>query len=449
MLGDRRVVVFAHIERLFKGRKKAVEAEDEGAEDVPPPDPGGLEGYVGQPEPSNVLVLVATDINRSTRLGKVLDKQAVTVECEGFSSDGFNGAQSALREAMQFAADRFKAAGKRIDAAGLTALVERAGPDIVRLRKDVETLVLFAGDAPAVTEKDVRLVVGAAQQFDDWAVTNAIAAGDAPAALRHVQLMVENGSSPFQMLGQLGWWVRTKMTQVAPDRVGAAVRALFRADAESKLGRDPQVVLERLVVELCGPAAPAGRGEAGGRLRREAVEPLGDPRLVTRGRVVVDDTLLGHLVDQRHRFVQPCLGASRVVRADGLANRLERRTQTGPGLPVPIAIGHALLVRLQRRLVICHETTPLCLRAGHGPADGAPTVPGARATRPVETPKYSTSRSAPRATRSLPSQALPFRRRSSRRSRLSGATTGPRGRVSLRSCRNASSSGVGGGVMSS
>ncbi len=253
MLGERRVIVFAHVERLFKGRKKASDI-DEGAatDDAPAPDPGGLEGYVAAPEPSAVLVLVGTDINRTTKLGKLLDKQAVTVACDGFSAAGFNGPQAALRDAMRFAADRVKAAGKRIDAPALTALVERAGPDIVRLRKDIDTLVLFVGDAAAITDKDVRVVVGAAQQFDDWAVTNAIGAGDAAAALRHVQLMIENGSSPFQMLGQLGWWVRTKMPQVAPGRVEAAVRALYLADGASKLGRDPQVVLERLVVELCG-----------------------------------------------------------------------------------------------------------------------------------------------------------------------------------------------------
>jgi DNA polymerase III subunit delta len=261
MLGERRVVVYTHVERLFKGRKKLAEVEDETTTDdaAPPADPGSLEAYLGNPEPSNVLVLVATDVNRSTRLGKSLDKLAVTVECDGFSTEGFDGAQTALRKAMQFAADRAKAAGKRIDAAGLTALVERAGPDIMRLRKDIDTLVLFVGEAAAITAQDVRQVVGAAQQFDDWAVTNAIAAGDAAVALRHVQLMIENGSSPFQMLGQLGWWVRSRMTQAAPERVGSAVRALFQADAASKLGRDPQVVLERLVVELCGP-----------RLRRKA-----------------------------------------------------------------------------------------------------------------------------------------------------------------------------------
>jgi DNA polymerase III subunit delta len=262
MLGERRVVVFGHIERLFKGRRKLAEVDDDvpAGEEAPPPDPGGLEGYVQSPEPSTVLVLVATDVNRATRLGKLLDKQAVTVECDGFSTDGFNGAQSALRDAMQFAADRVKAAGKRIDAPGLTALVERAGPDIGRLRKDIDTLVLFVGDAPGITAQDVRLVVGAAQQFDDWAVTNAIAAGDAAAALRHVDLMIENGSSPFQMLGQLGWWIRTKMAQVAPERTAAAVRALYRADAASKLGRNPQVILERLVVELCGRQRPSGSG---------------------------------------------------------------------------------------------------------------------------------------------------------------------------------------------
>ena len=73
MLGERRVVVFAHIERLFKGRKKLAEVDDEdGAEDVGGADPGGLEGYIANPEPSNVLVLVATDVNRSTKLGKSL-----------------------------------------------------------------------------------------------------------------------------------------------------------------------------------------------------------------------------------------------------------------------------------------------------------------------------------------------------------------------------------------
>lgn len=266
MLGERRVVVFTHVERLFKGRKKAEAEEDEGADDAPP-DPGGLEGYVAGASLPNVLVLVASEINRTTKLGKAIDKHAVTVRCDGFAAGGFDGGRGALQDALKFVIGRARDAGKRMDAASASALVERAGPDIVRLRKDLDTLVLFVGEAPAITEQDVHLVVGAAQGFDDWAATNAIAAGDAAAALRHIHLMLDGGSSPFQILGQLGWWIRTKMPQQAPRGVGDAVRALFRADAASKSGSDPQVVLERLVVELCGPRRSAQRegGPGGGR----------------------------------------------------------------------------------------------------------------------------------------------------------------------------------------
>jgi hypothetical protein len=42
------------------------------------------------------------------------------------------------------------------------------------------------------------------------------------------------------------------MTATAPNRVPAAVEALFRTDLDLKSsGGDPRVLLERLVVDLC------------------------------------------------------------------------------------------------------------------------------------------------------------------------------------------------------
>ena len=85
-----------------------------------------------------------------------------------------------------------------------------------------------------------------------WAVTNAIARGDAREALRHLGLSLDGGGVPFQILGQLAWFVRDKMTATAPNRVPAAVEALFRTDLDLKSsGGDPRVLLERLVVDLC------------------------------------------------------------------------------------------------------------------------------------------------------------------------------------------------------
>jgi DNA polymerase III delta subunit len=52
------------------------------------------------------------------------------------------------------------------------------------------------------------------------------------------------------ILGQLGWFVRQKMT---PAQVPSAVEAVFRTDVALKTsGGEPRVLLERLVIELCG-----------------------------------------------------------------------------------------------------------------------------------------------------------------------------------------------------
>jgi DNA polymerase III delta subunit len=52
------------------------------------------------------------------------------------------------------------------------------------------------------------------------------------------------------VLGQLAWVVRKKLR---PDRIPAAVEALFRTDVALKSSAgDHRVLLERLVLELCG-----------------------------------------------------------------------------------------------------------------------------------------------------------------------------------------------------
>jgi len=52
------------------------------------------------------------------------------------------------------------------------------------------------------------------------------------------------------VLGQLAWVVRTKLRS---DRLSYAVEALFRTDIDLKTSAgDHRVLLERLVLELCG-----------------------------------------------------------------------------------------------------------------------------------------------------------------------------------------------------
>jgi DNA polymerase III delta subunit len=98
----------------------------------------------------------------------------------------------------------------------------------------------------------VREIAGPATLQDDWALTNAIEAGDAKAALRQIALTMEAGAPPEKVLGQLGWLVRTKFPAMAPAGLSGAIESLYRTDLDLKSSAgEPRILLERLVVELC------------------------------------------------------------------------------------------------------------------------------------------------------------------------------------------------------
>jgi DNA polymerase III delta subunit len=134
---------------------------------------------------------------------------------------------------------------------------------VKRLRNDVDRLVLYALGQKLITVADVREIAGPATLQDDWGMANAIEAGDARVALRQLALMLDAGAAPLQILGQIGWLVRTKFPVMAPAAVKSAVDSVFRTDVDLKrsLG-EPRILLERLVVELCAGrrARAAGPG---------------------------------------------------------------------------------------------------------------------------------------------------------------------------------------------
>jgi len=83
-------------------------------------------------------------------------------------------------------------------------------------------------------------------------MTNAIEAGQGGIALKQLALMLDAGAPPEKILGQLGWLVRTKFPNLAPDDLSSAVEDVFETDlALKRSAGDPRVLLERLVVELC------------------------------------------------------------------------------------------------------------------------------------------------------------------------------------------------------
>jgi DNA polymerase III subunit delta len=255
MMSARRVVIVLRAEKLLKPRRKTKAGEVSEPEDATPgPDVDALEAYVKSPVPQTVLVLVASDVDRTRRLYKALHKQATLVECWGLkgSKDARVDLRQVARQAEQLVRQAVTDRGQQIDPAASRLVAERAGTDIARLRGDVERLLLYAAGKARITVADAREVVSAESAQDDWAVTSAIQRGDTAEAVRQLGLSLESGAVPFMILGQLAWFVREKLPMVDVRRVRPAIESLFRTDLDLKSsGGAARVLLERLVVELC------------------------------------------------------------------------------------------------------------------------------------------------------------------------------------------------------
>lgn len=231
MMAARRIVIVRRAERCLAPKRESRAA----AADL-----AAFEEYLANPYPHAVLVLVAAGVDRRRRTTARLLEAATQVAGDTLAS---------VADAEGWVRRRVAAAGRSIDPAAARFVAARAGPDLPRLRGEVERLLLFVGDAPAVGLEDARMVAGPAAAHDDWAVARAIERGQAAAALRELALIVESGAAPYMVLGQLAWVVRTRMPN---HRVAGAVESLYRTDLDLKSSAgDPRVLLERLVVELC------------------------------------------------------------------------------------------------------------------------------------------------------------------------------------------------------
>jgi DNA polymerase-3 subunit delta len=243
LLSPRRVVIVLQAEGLLSPKRDsdlAARAFDR------------LEALLKQPEPQTTVVFVAGSLDRRSRGAKLVARVATVVEC---------GVIESRADAERWIVHRVSAAGGAIDIAGARLLADRAGPDLSRLRNDVDRLLLYALGQATISLEDVKQLVGPAVLQDDWAMTSAIEAGNSAEALRQLALLLDAGAAPEKVLGQLGWLVRAKFPQIASAALRPAVDALFRTDQDLKRSAgDARILLERLVVELCGGRARRGQG---------------------------------------------------------------------------------------------------------------------------------------------------------------------------------------------
>jgi DNA polymerase-3 subunit delta len=231
MMAPRRLVIVLRADRGLEPKRDSAAATREA---------DALVAFVDDPPEHTTLVLVADKVDERRRVTKRLLSKATVVRC---------GVLETVEDAQRWIRARMTAEQGQMSADAVRSLSQRVGPDIVRLRDSLERLMLFA-DGREISPEDVIDVVGPAVAHDDWAVTREIERGAAAPALRELGVTLESGAVPHMVLGQLAWVARSRLPAA---RVPSAIDAVFRTDrALKQSGGEPRVLLERLVVELCG-----------------------------------------------------------------------------------------------------------------------------------------------------------------------------------------------------
>jgi len=231
MMAPRRIVIVPDAEKLLVPKRESQAADAEQAR---------LEEFL-QAVPSHAtIVFVCGPLDERRRVVKFLLKQAAVVDC-GTIYDSADAERWVKRRAAR--------EGANLEPAAVTALVERAGVDIVRLRAGLERVLLYTMGQAAVTARDVREAVPAAPEAQvDFGIAKAIWRNDAADALRELGLALDAGAIPYVLMGQL----RAAAEKLPTARVPEAIEAVFRADVDLKSSlAEPRILLERLVVELC------------------------------------------------------------------------------------------------------------------------------------------------------------------------------------------------------
>ena len=158
-----------------------------------------LESYLQKPSPTAALLLMVNSWPSSTNLHKQVARIGEAVDCS---------APAGTRLA-QWLAEAAGKRGKKIDPDAARLLEECVGADLSLLDAEVEKLSLYAGSRPAIAAADVRLLTLATAEPVDFALSNALRAGDAKAALTVLDKTLTRRGLEFKALGEIGWHLRT------------------------------------------------------------------------------------------------------------------------------------------------------------------------------------------------------------------------------------------------
>ncbi|MGO1317836.1 MAG: DNA polymerase III subunit delta [Cellulomonadaceae bacterium] len=228
--------------------------------------------YVAAPAPDVVLVIEHRGGQRGKRmLDAIRASGAPEAVCEPVKKDA---------DKVSFAADEFRRARRRADAAAVRALVEAVGSDLRELASACAQLV--ADTTGTINEQVVATYYGGRVEATGFKVADAAVSGQRTEAVTLLRHALATGVDPVPIvavlalklralakvaamrgragvsassLGMAPWQVeraRRELQRWTPEGLAAAITAVADADEEVKGGgRDPVFAVERAVLRIC------------------------------------------------------------------------------------------------------------------------------------------------------------------------------------------------------
>jgi len=256
LLGDRRLVIVSDADDFISAYRDKLEA------------------YLNAPSSNGTLLLTVKSFPANTRLAKRVAKIGVKADCSPLKA---NAAGTFIRREAA-------ARSRQLDRQGEILMIEWLGTDRARIAGELDKLAAYTEGRTTITADDVAAVVVATAGVNPFALPDALAAGDAKAALNVLERLLTQRGEEYRVLGLIGWHLRRAMKakqmlaaggrefdifkavnifgasrqayrRMLAERPLARIcgdfRQLIRADLAIKTGRDGKAALQRLVVALC------------------------------------------------------------------------------------------------------------------------------------------------------------------------------------------------------
>jgi DNA polymerase-3 subunit delta len=172
-----------------------------------------IEAYVKDPNPDAVIIFVADHISipadarrmemqdrdRYERIRETLGEYCGVVELARVDES----------EGMRWVIEQAQTEGVKVDQDAARELVDALGADMMLVSRELEKLILFAGEKKQITLGDVETMVLAAKQRSLYELTDAISAKDKARALAVLDALLSTSEGDDAAIGHLYMLART------------------------------------------------------------------------------------------------------------------------------------------------------------------------------------------------------------------------------------------------